>query len=69
MTLPSAVTELDALRTQPAVARLLAWNSAAVAGAKLDREELSIYIERSHVREAALILRDDPELRLTSSRM
>ena len=29
-------------------------------GAKFDREELSIYVERSALREACVLLRDDP---------
>jgi NADH-quinone oxidoreductase subunit C len=42
------------------VARLLAWNPASVTGAKFDREEMTIYVDRPHIREACAILRDDP---------
>lgn len=63
MALAPAVTDIEQLKERPALARLLAWNSAAVTGAKLDRDELSIYLERSSIREATLLLRDDPELR------
>ena len=59
---PPAITDLDQLKVQPPLARLLAWNSVAVTGAKLDRGELSITISRPFIREAAAILRDDPEL-------
>jgi NADH-quinone oxidoreductase subunit C len=59
-TLP-AITNLDELKSHPAVARLVAWNSAAVQGAKFDREEMTIYVDRSSIREACAVLRDDAE--------
>ena len=62
MALAPAITELDQLKDRPVVARLLEWNSAAVTGAKFDRDELSIYIGRPFIREAVAVLRDDPEL-------
>ncbi len=58
-----ALTDLAQLQDRPEVARLLAWNSSAVEGGKFDRNELSIYIQREHIREACAILRDTPELR------
>jgi NADH-quinone oxidoreductase subunit C len=58
--LTPAITDLEALKDHPAVAQLRSWNSAAVEGAKFDREEMTIYIERSSIREACVILRDDP---------
>lgn len=61
MPLAAAVTDLELLKTHPAVARLLAWNSAAVQGAKFDREEMTIDIERANIREACALLRDDAE--------
>ncbi len=60
MALAPAITELEKLKEAPALARLLAWNAAAVTGAKFDREELSIYIDRPFIREACVILRDHP---------
>ena len=60
MPLTPAITDLAALKDHPAVARLRSWNSAAVEGAKFDRDEMTIYIERSCIREACVILRDDP---------
>jgi NADH-quinone oxidoreductase subunit C len=57
----AAITDLEQLKTHPAVGRLLAWNLAAVAGAKFDREEMTIWVDRAHIREACAILRDDPE--------
>ena len=47
MPLQPAITDLEQLKNHPAVAELLAWNSAAVEGAKFDRDEMSIYVERS----------------------
>jgi NADH-quinone oxidoreductase subunit C len=59
MSLTPAVTDLEQLKTHPAIAKLLAWNSAAVEGAKFDRDEVTIYIERAWLREACVLLRDD----------
>ena len=56
-----AITNLDELKSHPAVARLLAWNSAVVQGAKFDREEMTIYVDRSSIREACALLRDDAD--------
>lgn len=61
MAIAPAITDLEQLKGHPAVAQLLAWNAASVEGAKFDREELSIYIERSMIREACVLLRDNPE--------
>jgi NADH-quinone oxidoreductase subunit C len=60
MSLSPAVTDLTQLKDRPAVARLTAWNSGAVQGAKFDRNELSIYLERAFIREACAVLRLDP---------
>jgi NADH-quinone oxidoreductase subunit C len=57
--LTAAITVLEQLKAHPAISRLLSWNSAAVEGAKFDREEMSIYVERSSLREACALLRDD----------
>jgi NADH-quinone oxidoreductase subunit C len=58
--LTPAITDLEQLKEHPAVARLRSWNPAAVEGAKFDRDELSIYVGRSSLREACALLRDDP---------
>src|ERR1041384_2442034 len=52
MALEQAITDLEQLKSHPSVARLAAWNPAAVEAAKFDRDEISIYIERSLIREA-----------------
>jgi len=54
------ITDLQQLKAHPAVARLLAWNPASVTGTKFDRDELTLYVDRPHIREACAILRDDP---------
>ena len=58
-----AITEIEKLKDHPAVARLLAWNAGAVQGAKWDHNEMSVYIDRAFIRDAAATLRDDPEVR------
>jgi hypothetical protein len=59
MGLEPAITDLEQLKSHPSVARLVAWNSAAVEAAKFDRDEISIYIDRSLIREACRLLLDD----------
>ena len=55
MALAPAITDLEQLKSHPAIARLLAWNAGAVEGAKFDRDEMTIYVERSSIREACAI--------------
>jgi len=55
------ITDLEQLKGHPAVARLLAWNPASITGVKFDRDEMTVYVERSFVREACALLRDDPD--------
>ena len=62
MPLTPAITEVSQLQDRPELARMLAWRTDAVEGAKFDRGELSIYIRRDAIREACSILRDDPGL-------
>jgi NADH-quinone oxidoreductase subunit C len=56
-----AITDLEQLKNHPAVAKLLAWSPASVQHAKFDRDEMSIYVERSLIRDACMLLRDDPD--------
>lgn len=60
MSLAPAITDLEQLKAHPAIARLQAWNPGVVEGAKFDHDEMSIYVERSSIREACALLRDDP---------
>jgi NADH-quinone oxidoreductase subunit C len=58
--LPPAISDLEELKAHPAIARLRGWNSAVIEQAKFDRDEMSISVERSSIREACALLRDDP---------
>ena len=60
MPLSPTITDLDQLKNHPAVARLASWNASAVQGAKFDRDEMTIYVERSAIREACALLKEDP---------
>ncbi|HUK87744.1 MAG TPA: NADH-quinone oxidoreductase subunit C [Terriglobales bacterium] len=63
MALAPAIRTIEALQERPALARLLAWKPAAVEAAVLDREELTLILERSGLREACAILEADPATR------
>lgn len=63
MSASPAITELEQLKSQPPLARLLAWKAEAVQGAKLDRGELTIWIDAPAIREACDLLRTDDELK------
>jgi NADH-quinone oxidoreductase subunit C len=58
-----AITDIEALKDRAALARLLSWKAEHVNAARFDRGELTIYLDRTAIREAATLLRDDPELR------
>jgi NADH-quinone oxidoreductase subunit C len=64
MALEPAVTDLEQLKSHAEVACLLAAN--AVEGAKFDRNELSIYVERTGLRGACITLKNDPALQYDS---
>ena len=66
MALEPAVTDLEQLRNHPEVACLVAWNAVAVEGAKYDRNELSIYVERTALRGACTALKNDAALQYDS---
>jgi len=61
MGLAPAITDVEELKSHPALARLLAWNPPVVQAVKFDREELTVWIEKGSIREACAILRDHPE--------
>jgi NADH-quinone oxidoreductase subunit C len=56
-----AITDLEQIKDKPALAALLAWNSAAVSAAKYERGELTIWIERPFIRPAAELLKSNAE--------
>jgi NADH-quinone oxidoreductase subunit C len=60
MALAPAITDIEQLKGHPGLDRLLAWKSAAVVGAKFDRGEMTVTIDRSSVRGGCALLRDDP---------
>jgi len=61
MAWPRAIVDLEELKAHPTVAGLLAWNRAAVTGVKFDRDEMTVCIDRSHIREACTWLRASAE--------
>jgi len=60
--LEPAITDVEKLKERREVACLLAWNASAVVGAKFDRNELTIWVDRTCLREACLTLKNDPQL-------
>lgn len=60
MSLAPPITDIDQLKSHPALARLLDWNAAAVESVKFDRDELTLWVERGLIRDVCAILRDDP---------
>jgi NADH-quinone oxidoreductase subunit C len=61
MPVSPAITNLDDLLERPAVAALLEWRREAVQSARFDRNELTIYVQRSFIREACTLLKDSAE--------
>jgi NADH-quinone oxidoreductase subunit C len=61
MPLTPAITDLEQLKSHPAIAKLLEWNPSSVQGVKFDRDEMTISVDRSAIREACALLRDDAE--------
>ena len=55
------ITDLEELKSHPALAKLLAWRKDAVTGAKFDREELTIWIDAGAIRDVCAVLRDEAE--------
>jgi NADH-quinone oxidoreductase subunit C len=53
---------MEQLKGHPALQRLLEWHAPAVQGAKFDRDEMSITVDRAQIREACALLRDDKEV-------
>jgi len=59
MALNPPITDIEQLKAHPAIARLLAWNPAVIEAVKFDRDEMTMVVERSAIREACALLRDD----------
>ena len=60
MALSPAITDIEELKSHPAIARSQGWNPEAIHSVKFDRDELTIVVDRSAVREACALLREDP---------
>jgi NADH-quinone oxidoreductase subunit C len=58
VSLKPAITDLEQLKEHPAVGCLLAGIPRAVEAGKFEHDEMSLYIERSSIREACALLRD-----------
>ena len=59
MPMAPPITDLEQLKNHPAIARLLAWTPQVIEGVKFDRDEMSIIVERSAIREACALLKED----------
>jgi NADH-quinone oxidoreductase subunit C len=59
MPLAPAITDIEQLKNHPAVARLLDWNPSVIEAVKFDRDEMTINVDRSALREACALLRED----------
>jgi NADH-quinone oxidoreductase subunit C len=57
--LSPVITDVEQLKSHPAVACLTGWNAGAVEGVKFDREEMTIFVERGSIREACALLKED----------
>ncbi|MEO8725799.1 MAG: NADH-quinone oxidoreductase subunit C [Acidobacteriaceae bacterium] len=57
MPLEPAITDIEQLKTNPALAALLDWKRDAIEGAKWDRDEMTIFLERAALRDACRLLR------------
>src|SRR5437667_12520995 len=62
MPVEPALAGVEQLKDQPAVARLLAWNPGSLQDAKLDRDELTLVLQRAAIRDAVALLRVDATL-------
>jgi len=58
MPLAPPITDIEQLKSHPALGRLVAANAAIVQAAKFDRDELTIWIAKESIRDACAILRD-----------
>jgi NADH-quinone oxidoreductase subunit C len=61
MALEPAITDIEQLKDRPEVAALLTLPNA-VTGAKFDRNELTIWVDRVALRDACLALKGNPQL-------
>jgi NADH-quinone oxidoreductase subunit C len=57
-----AITDIEQLKDRQEVAALLAMNASSVTGAKFDRNELTIWVDRIALRDACTALKNAPQL-------
>ena len=62
MALAPAITDIEQLKDRAEGAALLAWKPAVVTGAKFDRNELTVWLDRVGVRDACQMLKSEPKL-------
>ena len=62
MALEPAITDIEQLKDRPEVATLLALKENAVTGAKFDRKELTIWVDRIVLRDACMALKNNTQL-------
>ena len=55
--LSPAITDIEQLKGHRALEKLLTWKREAVLGARFDRNELTVEIDRSYIREACSVLK------------
>jgi NADH-quinone oxidoreductase subunit C len=60
--LSPAITDLGQLQDRPVIQRLQAWNASAIEAAKFDRNELTVWLDRTLIRDACALLKSDAEL-------
>src|SRR6266404_862059 len=61
MPLAPPITDVEQLKSHPALGRLVEWNASVVQAVKFDRDELTIWIRKESIREVCAILRDSPD--------
>src|SRR6201989_1319825 len=61
MPLAPPITDIEQLKNHPAVARLLGWKDSAIQSVKFDRDEMTIFVDRSDIRDACALLKNDTE--------
>ena len=66
MPLAPAITDMEKLKDRPEVACLQATNAGMVTAAKFDRNELTIWVDRTALRQACLALKNDPQLQYSA---
>jgi NADH-quinone oxidoreductase subunit C len=56
-----AIHDLEQLKGHPAISRLISWNADSVEGAKFDRDEMTIHVRSTYIRDACMLLREDSQ--------